>query len=217
MKKVKYLLLILLVFLAVNVKAESKCEKTELTRLKELAKKVEFDYDYTLNNDQVSFSITAVNLNSELKVMIVEDYYLDKYKEFKNSSTHTATLDGFKSGEKVVITTYAFVPNSCSGTTVSTKTIKLPYYNYFYSEEKCKGNEDFKYCKLLINNNVSQEEFNIQYELYLKAKEENNTQEVVPPTNSWRLLIIISSIILVLIVLVIITMVIVRRRKKNSL
>ena len=217
MKKIKCLLVILLVLLTVNVKADNKCEKEELARLKEIAKKVEFDYDYKLKDGNAVFSIKAVNLNSELKVIIIEDYYLDKYKEFKDNSSHTTTLDGFKSGEKVVVTIKGFVPNWCSGTTLLTKTIKLPYYNIFYDEEKCKGNEDFKYCKLLIDSNISQKTFNAQYEAYLKSKEAKNQQEIIPAEFNWKLLIIIGSIVLVLAILVGITMILVRRKRKNSL
>ena len=205
MKKIRCLLFVLLVFLTMNVKAVDKCEKDELARLKELAKKVEFDYDYKIVDEHAVFSIKAVNLNSNLNVRIIEDYYGDKYKEFKDNSNHTATLDGFKSGERVVVTIKGFVPNWCSGTTVLTKTIKLPYYNYFYDEEKCKGNEDFKYCKLLIDNNISQKTFDTQYNLYIKNKSVNESK-IIPPSNTWRLLIIIGSIIVILAILTGITM-----------
>ena len=217
MRKIKCLFLILLLLLTINVKAENKCEKGELTRLKEIAKKIELDYDYKLDSNNIaSFSIKAVNLNKELKVMIIEDYYRGKYKEFKDNSNHTATINGFKAGEKVVVTIKAFVPNWCSGTTLLTKTIKLPYYNYFYDEDKCKGNEDFKYCKLLINSNISQKIFNTQYDLYIKSKTTNNS-EVVPVSNNWKLLIIIGSIVAALGILVGITILIIRKRRKNSL
>ena len=216
MKRIKYLVFILLALLTINVQAADKCDSKEFTRLKELAEKVEFDYDYKMVDDQARFSITAVNLNSDLKVLIIEDYFLDKYKQFKDNSSHTATIDNFLPGERVVVTIKGFVPNRCSGKTVLTKTIKLPYYNYYYNEEKCKGHEDFKYCKLLISNNISQSSFNTQFEAYLKSKE-NKSTEVIPKTNTWRLLITIGIIVGILAVLVGIAMYIVRRRKKNSL
>ena len=199
-----------------NVKAEESCAKDELNRLKELAKKVEFDYDYKMVDGIAKFSIKAVNLNRDLKVLIIEDYFMDKYKEFKDNNAHTATLDNFASGEKVVITIKGFVPNRCSGKTVLTKTVKLPYYNYFYDADKCLGNEDFKYCKILIDTNINQTQFDQQFNAYLEAKA-NVPQEVVPQKTNWKLIIIIGSIIVVLAILVAIVSFIVKRRKKNSL
>ena len=216
MKKVKLLLFILLIMLTVNVKAASGCESSELKRLKELAKIVDFDYDYKVINEQANFSIKAVNLNSDLKVMIIEDYYLDKYREFKDNSSHSATLDGFNSGDKVVITIKGFVNNACSGTTVLTKTIKLPYYNMYYSEKVCKGFEDFKYCKELIDSNISEETFYEEFEKYFEAKEIKEPEKV-STNNTWKLLIIICSIVVVIAILVGMMMIIARRKRKNSL
>ena len=216
MKKIKYVLLILLVLLTINVKAEEKCEKNELTRLKELAKKVEFDYDYKLIDDKANFSITAYNLNDELKVMIIDDYFLDKYRLFDDNSNHKNTIGNFESGEKVLITIKAFVPNWCSGETLLTKTIKLPYYNKFYSEEKCLGVEDFKYCNKLIDSNIDKSQFDEQYNEFLKSKVVEEEEKVVKE-NNWTLIIIIGSIVVALMILVGITMIIVRKKRKYSL
>ena len=216
MRKIKYILFILLMLITFNVKAENTCEKDELNRLKELAKKVQFDYDYDIVDGQAKFYIKAVNLNQDLKVLIIEDYYNDKYKEFVDNSTHTATINNFHSGEKVVITIKGFVPNWCSGKTLLTKTIKLPYYNYYYSYEKCFGYEDFKYCKPLINENINQTQFDKQFETYLIEKGMAKEEVVIVETN-WKLIIIIGSIVIVLAILVGIISLIVKRRKKNSL
>ena len=63
MKNIKYVLLVILLFFAINVKAAETCDTKEYNRLKELAKKVEFDYDYYMdNNGEVLFSIHAVIL-----------------------------------------------------------------------------------------------------------------------------------------------------------
>ena len=217
MKKIKYVLLILLVLLTINVKAEEKCEKNELTRLKELAKKVEFDYDYELVNGQAVFSINAVNLNEDLKVLIIEDYYSEKYQEFKDSSTHTATLKNFKPGEKVTVTIKAFVTNWCSGKTITTKLVKLPFYNYNYDEAKCKGHEDFKYCKLLIDKDITKEEFDKQYENYLKKGEDTPKQEEEKTKDNTQLYLIIGGVVLSTIAIGLSVRYIIKTKKKNSL
>ena len=216
MKKIGYLLFIILMLFVINVKADETCDKTELARLKELAKKVEFDYNYKIVDDLAKFSITAYNLSDELKVMIIEDYYMDKYQRFYSKNSNTATIDNFIGGEKVLITIKAFVPNWCSGETLLTKTIKLPYYNFYYDEIRCSGMEDFKYCRQLIDTNINEDQFNAQYDAYLKSKmviEEEKTEV----KSNWNLLIIIGLIVGALMVLVGITALIIKRRKRNSL
>ena len=217
MKKVGYLLFVLLLFLTINVNAASDCDSKELVRLKELAKKVEFDYTYKLENNKALFSINAVNLNQELKVLIIENYYEGKYKEFKDNTTHTATLNNFEGGSKVNITIKAFVPNWCSGETLLTKIVKIPYYNDSYSEEKCKDHEDFKYCKLLVDKKLSQEEFNKEFETYLKSKNKNEKSIDNETSDNTTLYLIIAGVVLIIVLTTYVVMSVFKRRKKNSL
>ena len=219
MKKI-IILFVLLVSITFNVNAKDNCDSKEFLRLKELAQKLEFDYEYKLVNDEAIFSVNVVNLNEDLKVVIMENYYNEQYKEFKDDGTGKGELNGFKSGERVVVTTKAFVPNWCSGKTVLTKTIKLPYYNNYYDEEKCKGNEDFKYCNILIDKKISEEDFNKQFENYLKQKEnkENNSENNQNENNDHTKLFIIIGVGVVIVVLIsVIVAGIIKRRKRNSL
>lgn len=216
MRRIKYLLLVVLLMLTFNVKAvDDHCDKTELNRLKELARKVEFDYDYKLVDNKAVFSITAINLNSDLEVLIIEDYFSLNYKEFKNNGTGKGTLNNFNPGEKVVVTIKGYVANFCSGKTVLTKTVKLPYYNYYYDAEKCNGNEDFKYCKQLIDSNITKESFDNEFALYLKNKEAKQEEEAKEKDN--KTIYIIIGIVSGILVVGAITMIIVNTRKKNAL
>lgn len=215
MRKIKYILFVILLFLAINVKADSNCDKNELARLKELARKVEFDYSYKLVDEKAVFSINAVNTNEELKLIVGD--ILGDYREFDDNGSNKASLNDLKPGERVTIKTLAFVPNFCSFHELTSKTIILPYYNYYYDEEKCKGNEDFKYCKLLINSNITQSEFDRQFELYLKNKQEKGDNPIAAKEDNTGLYITIVAIVLAIIVVVLIIVNIVNRRKKNRL
>ena len=217
MKKLKYVLFLLLIVLSFDVKAEDRCDKDELARLKALANKVEFDYDYKLVDEKAVFSINAVNLNEDLKVLIIEDYLNDNYKEFKDNSEHKATLDGFEPGERVTVTIKGYVPNWCSGKTVLTKTVKLPYYNYFYSEEKCKGYEDFKYCKQLVDGNITEKEFEKQFETYKKNKEKNETPIVEPAKDNTNMYMIIGGAVIVVVIITVVVILIIKRKRRYSL
>jgi LPXTG-motif cell wall-anchored protein len=92
----------------------------------------------------------------------------------------------------------------------------LPYYNYFYSEEKCKGHEDFKYCKQLIDVNLTQKEFDKQFELYLKNKEKGSKTTVLDVKDNNSLVLIIGGAAVVLIITVVVIL-FVKRKRKNSL
>ena len=219
MKRIRFLLFIIVCVLFFNVNAASdECDTKELNRLKELAKKVEYVVDYKMVDDKATFSITAVNLNEELKVLIIKDYYSENYRQFKDDGTHKGKLDGFESGEKVTVTIKGYVPNWCSGKTVTTKVVKIPYYNYYYDEEKCKGNEDFKYCKLLIDSNITQKDFDTQLAQFIKNKEKNNQkQETDTPNDYSDLIKIVGVSVAGCIVIGVIVVSLIKRRKKNSL
>ena len=220
MKRVKYVLLIIVVLLSVNVnaKVEDHCEKDELARLKELAKKVEFDYEYKMVDGKPVFTINAVNLNEDLKVLIVENYYSQNYKQFKGDKNNRGSLDGFSEGERVKVTMYGFVPNWCSGKEVYTKTVKLPYYNYYYSEEKCKGYEGYKYCRQLTDVKISEQTFENGLATYKKNKEKQEPiQEPVEDNTKKYILIGVGSAIVGIAAAVLIIRNVSRIKKRNSL
>ena len=220
MKKIRYVLFIVTMLLCVNVyAANDKCTTEELNRLKELASKVEYSYDYKIDNDgAVDFSITATNLNQDIRVVIIEDYYRDKFTEFVDrDKTHTGTLNGFHSGDRVQITIQGYVPNGCAGKKLLTKTVKIPYYNYYYDDEKCKGNEDYKYCKLLLDDNITEKKFNDGLAEYVKNRAKTTTEEVVEKKEPWKYVGIIGVIVFAVVVIVVVAKQIEKRRKKNSL
>ena len=224
MKKILFIFITFLLLLSVNVHADDTCTKEELARLKELAEKVEINYDYEFKevkqNGEILkypiFSLTATNLNRELKVLIIENYLEQKYKEFKDGDKTTATIKDFKEGDKINITIKAFVPNKCSGKTVGSKTIKIPYYNKYSEEELCSHFPESKYCSEFTEKIVTLNEFNNEMIKYME------NQKVEPEINdekndSWSSLVIIATIIGVLIIIIVIATIIVKKRRKNSL
>ena len=224
MKKILFIFITFLLLLSVNVHADDTCTKEELARLKELAEKVEINYDYEFKevkqNGEILkypiFSLTATNLNRELKVLIIENYLEQKYKEFKDGDKTTATIKDFKEGDKINITIKAFVPNKCSGKTVGSKTIKIPYYNRYSKEDICKSYPEFKYCSEFTEKIVTLNEFNNEMARYMITKSVEQKIDV-ESEESWSLLMIIASVVGFLIIIVIITTIIVKKRRKNSL
>jgi len=223
LKIICILLMILLV--NYNVDAKHDCDKDEKKRLKALAEKVEFTYDYELvetrgeNNRVVvepSFKITAINLHPDIKVTIMEDYFMDRYREFKDGNNTSASLGGFLAGEKVPITIYGYVANPCSGVEVYKKYIKLPYYNSFSEDERCERYPDFKYCNDLLTSPVKESIFESEFKHYIddlnkevvKDKEEEKKVDIV---------LVLEIVGGVAILITIATFVGIKWRKKNSL
>ena len=226
----KYRMILLIASLSlfsfINVKAI--CSSTDLNELKKIAEKIEFTYDYTFekkgNNEVVDFKITAVNLNEQIKALIIKDYYMDDYREFKYNSSKQNSLNGFSGGEQVKVTFKAYTANECAGKTVFAKTITLPYYNQFYNSEECKQNPNFKYCESqLLNYSVTKTQFDNELVKFLNQidNNDNNTNDDNKNNNSKiQLDSIIGLGIIVIIVLVLISLIFIKIkqiRKKRSL
>lgn len=197
-KKTMFIIgLFVMFFCYINVYAADACESSELSRLRKLAEKVDFDYSYEIKelttpggtvNKYIEYSISAINLNDDLQVVIMEDYFANKFTEFKGDSEGKATLKPFLEGDKVNITIYAYTENACSGKKITTKTITLPYYNKFYDlddcrlvrdydycmvkyyKEYCDDFQTFKYCQKFIDESVSQEKFDDKLNDFRKGK-----------------------------------------------
>ncbi|MBQ6816817.1 MAG: hypothetical protein IJO27_00125, partial [Bacilli bacterium] len=141
-------ILFIIICISTFINVDAVCDSQRLNELKNKASKIEFIYDYTKNsNSEINFKITAVNLDEEIKTLIIKDYYMDDYREFKYNKNKQSSLSGFKSGERVKVTFKAYTTDECSGKTVYSKTVSLPYYNNYYNSSQCKQYPKFKYCE----------------------------------------------------------------------
>lgn len=236
--KIFILVGMVLFLLNINVYAAGTCESSELTRLRKLAEKVEFTYDYEVKeiktpggnvNKYLDYSITAVNLNPDLQVAVMEDYYSNKFIEFKGDSEGKATLRNFIEGDKVEIKIYAYVENACSGKKITTKTIKLPYYNKYHDSEICHAARDydyclekyykeycdemqnFKYCQEMIDEAVSEEKFNSKIKEFSNGKVPHyHHYKYIESNNNWKYVIIGVVVLLIVLCFIII------KRKKSQ-
>ena len=227
MKKIVLFTVTVVMFYCFNIYADS-CETSELSRLRDISNHVEFSYDYDIKKEDyeqgvlvdVNNKITAVNLNPEIKVLIYEDYYKDKYKEFKYNDSKMATLSGFSEGEKVTVTIEAYVANKCSGKKLLTKTINIPYYNTFYNSEECEENREFEYCKKeIVNSIISSKDFYNKLELYKNGAKEigNDSVDVTNNTSNNNSLLIVIGIVVSVIIITVVVVFIKKKRKKDLL
>ena len=211
----KRIFLICMMLFTFNVYA--KCDSNELNRLKELAKKVEFTYQYTGDKNNQYFDITASNLHEDLKVLIIKDYYMDDYQEFKYNSKKTFKLSKFENDSKVKITIKAFVPNECSGETVYTKTIDLPFYNSYQNSNECLQYPDFKYCQEFLDNSISKTTFDSALHDYIEDKENISSEDPVEEKKDYGFIIFLVVIILLVIMGTFGIMLVIKNKKANEL
>ncbi len=224
-KKIFSLLILIILSISITVRADDKCSKSEMNRLKDLASKIEFSYDYEIkenkNNEEswktIDFSITAINLTDELKTMIIYDMYSGNYREFTNNNEHKKTLKGFHEGEKVNITIKAFTNNDCSYQTVLTKTINLPYVNSFYDNDLCQEIKDFKYCTELTEKRLTSKEYYDELNDYYLQKSIQEIIETEEGSNVKKNYTIIIIIAIGVIVVATILILLFKKRKKDVL
>ena len=214
MKKIMFLILIIF---SINVYADS-CSNDELKRLKALAEQVEFRTDYELKSNgsitYAEFSVTAYNLHEDLKVLNVYDYYKGDYLEFKYNDTKEYTLNRFVEGQKVKISFYAYTDNACSGKMILTKTLTMPYYNEYYSNDFCSDKLDFEYCVPIVEKKPTLTEYATALENY-EGNNQNNNQN--NETNKQNITIYIIIAIIVIIIISTLIIIIRKRIKKNSI
>ena len=193
MKKLICLISLLLLF--TNVSAAEKCKKDEYQRLKAIAKTVNFSYEFNeLKSDSGdvvggTFDIILDNVTTEIKPLIIYSWLSLNYDEFVPDENGTATSKSFKPegydpGSKVKITIKGYVPNPCSGEDLLTKTVRLPYFNNYLTSKECKEYPNFKYCKnQFLESDISQKQFDTEFQKYLKSLEKNAPKMVINNTN----------------------------------
>lgn len=136
-RKITILLLVTFLFLNIdNAKADS-CDNANLTRLKVIANHVDISYEYLKNSEYIdNYSISISGLTDEIFVVnITDDTYHEWHAEDVNSGTAT-----FESTEEEL--TFMVYATNCSNNYLRKITIKLPRYNYYSQEEKCKQVDD---------------------------------------------------------------------------
>ena len=142
MRKIVYLVIMFIAIFSVqiNVYAADTCSNEEMARLKELAEKIEFTYDYEWvefrydeENDIMyrypNFTITAKKLSEELNVIVQKD---KEFFEFEDNGDGIGHLNGFLTGDKLGIIIRANVENGCMDKNVVTKNIAIPILNGHY-------------------------------------------------------------------------------------
>lgn len=158
MNKYRKYIFVMLLFVFIGINKVSAltyggCEYSEISRLKSYVTNVNLTYNYKIVNGVAYFDITLTNIIPE--IYFVDDRNNTKYY-YNNTNNGEVTLYGFNntSGK---FKFYANLPK-CNGVSLGVKYFNLPTYNFYHTNEICKGIEEFKLCKKWANVTQSQSE-----------------------------------------------------------
>ena len=207
MKKIKFLLLTLVVFLIpINsvVKAASSCSYEEQVEFNNLAANVSYSYEATdiysgkainIDGDEEEvdiyvrgLKITILNITDDIYVKLINNRTREN-KIYYNKDTQdgvlTITTDDVDEITDYKLEVYAN-KYSCAGELYRSATFTTPRYNYYSSLSACDDNPGFYYCQEFINSeDISLGDFTERLEKY------RNEQEEEPPVEKgfWQKLI----------------------------
>lgn len=199
------------------------CSTKELNRLKQKASNIKFNYelaDSTYNEIHVYyFNVYATNFSKEF-------YFLDldnqDFRYMPNLEVEgSRKLRAVKEGTEYKISIYTSNETSCPNTKISTKRIKIPYYNDYSQREECKGIEEFSLCQKYYGGYIESEEyFKAQVEKYKNGdieepKEKEGIFQLILAFLTNNLLIVIPCV-LVLVIVIVLVIRNIRKSKKRT-
>lgn len=211
MKKI-FLLFILMLLIPVTKVEGLYCTFNEIANLKKLAANVNYYYEYIEKDNNVSFNVTLVNLNKDF-------YFIDSTnnKEYTYQKNEIK-ISGYKSGQTIKYTFYP-VNIFCQDEPLYTIRIVLPTYNKYYTDEICKGVENYSLCQKWSTHNLTYEQFVAKVKEY-KEKTNNNEEEKEDATKSNLTNYIIDFLvnyyyIIILVVLSLVFMIYIIKKREN--
>lgn len=161
-EKILFVCFMLMMMLPLNVDALD-CDYAEQARLRKLATNITTSYTYEENGDNVVFTVTLTNMNSDL--YIVDSTTGNRYDYNGNSEI---SIGGYTSGANIRYTIYTSKSN-CVDTYLNIKYLNLPSYNKYYKDPLCEGLSDFSVCSKWQTINYSYEDFTKKVNEYKKS------------------------------------------------
>lgn len=152
----KLFFLVFSFFLCITCANAKECTTKEFRELKNLAKKIEFSYEFedsVENLDNSYFVLTGYNLNNKFYLV------LDDTKTIEITSSKEILNFNFPRS-KTNINVYASNKTNCEDELLNTVKIEFPAYNKYYTREECEDKKNLNVCKKWYNTSkISEEDF----------------------------------------------------------
>lgn len=176
-----------------NIKAED-CSLSALYKLKAYANAAEIKYHYYRGydaNDRFAnrnlFYISINNLLENFYVILEGSdaiFSYDKFSEVPN----TVTKGLLHGGREYKFNFYADTDDACNGKLLTTKTIKLPTFNYYSLDPLCEGIEEYKLCDMWYSGIITREDFIAKVTEYKENLNKVDEEPDLSPQNKWDVL-----------------------------
>lgn len=128
------------------------CSYSTKSNQRILASNVNFNVDYRIVNDEAIFKVTITGINEDLYVSFDNNKYYGKDSDM-------VVIDNLKAGSKNKFDVYSYAYDFCSFGSLSSKTISLPIYNKYYSDDLCLEHQDSNLCYRWSSVSMSYDEF----------------------------------------------------------
>ena len=192
MKKCVMIILVVLSFLPVFIKAK-ECDWGEISAKKNLARNIDWSYEYYLENNKMYFDITISN--------VYEDLYIVDTTTSKKYAKSEFTINKIADNQKLKFEIYS---SECDEQ-VATKDISLPAYNKYYGTEYCEGIKEFSSCKKwqILNSSVTEDVIKQKTNEYRENLNKTSTKVIEYETNSSNFYVFVGLVLLALTLLLI--------------
>lgn len=197
MNKIVKIAFAIIVFAFFPIIVHAECPYDVQSKLKKVASNINYDYNYTENNNTVNFTIRFTNVTPQI-------YIYDEIhnKSYYNTGSNELKITGFESGKQykfIVKSTDAVVSSptvtvpvmidgqwvdqtytvglendGCKNDTLYTMYITLPTYNKYYADPLCSGNESYTLCQKWNKLDLTESEFKKQLNEYINRKSDEN-------------------------------------------
>lgn len=161
----------------VNTKAvyeviDSRCTDDIKLSLRKEAINVTYVVSKNIEKDKVSYTVNLYGITNNLVIK----------NSLTNDYLNNSIIKDIKPGSNLTLTIYASSNNFCKGYTITSKLIKIPYYNPYSTNDLCKGYEDYYLCKEEANITITKDEFESRLKSYILSIKKNETkdEEVIP-------------------------------------
>jgi len=172
MKKIFLIIIFLFLFPS---KVIGFCSTEEKVRLNNLAKNLDFTYNYYYDkNNKIKFAITITNLHPDIYI-VDKEHFDSVYYDFKSKNPKEITIEDYLTGGSYSFPVYGNTDN-CKHELIMTQYKTVPAYNAYSEDPLCEGIEDFDLCKKWKSAPITYDEF---VKLVTKYREETVITE--PP------------------------------------
>lgn len=211
----KYYLLLLLLFLIIPYKVnayydvlDERCTLEVRTELQKTASNISYRL-YKVGDENITYNLELYNVPGNIRITDID-------------GNEIVDVINLKPGKSITLNLYANENSYCNGFKVTSLYVGAPYYNKYYKDKLCEGNDDYYLCNENTEVNLSYEEFKKELTDHISDKD-NKKQNMDVVTEKKGVLELINEyiyiayivIFIILLILLIKLIKFVKRKKKD--